>query len=770
LEVLIALVIIALAVGPVFGALLESIAGSAEQRGLAVVNTLLQSFAETAKSGIELSPPAGHGSLTGDTATSSILFAAGTTFVGDGINGAGISATTTIAAEDPTTHTATLSKTVTAEPTETLSIVPFRRCAQSYGILSLPSKLAGPVGSTVTVFGTGFGHTATLQTFSVTVGTQPVLRTTTPAHVWADQSQPKSDAHGNIAITFRVPSGLTPTPTPRTISLSGPSRAGTLMSVASLPGEGFTVTGGTATTGRSPDAGYTLGIVGITYWNPTTDTFEPTCTENGQTGRSGIQMITLGAAPPGGGSVRMSFVLRDSGYFATLIPTPTVVVTGKSAPRPYTRSTIEYLVFTAVVTPPSTNPAPTGTVTWKLTFPTSPTVTHSCPTESQITSERTLVATCKLPLTISSQFGSYTADATYSGDAYNQASSGSGTAVVYSPDGSGTMTVAPTAVLASSVNSLTFTYSPTPGGTGNGQVDVAIPTGWSIPGSTTTVTASGGTGVDQVTITGRRIEVSGVTLTAGQELTIIVKNLTAPSALGRNTFTAFEFSTAGATLTGLHNGSPVVVVTAADTVTTGAGATSGKTIVTPSFSMTAGASYLVYAFSSLSGSGDGASLSFSGFGSAPSPAKIGTQQFNATSDHAWLWYVKGTGGSGTVTVTLHNTIHDAYLEVVRLVGNGTPPYVTASKGFHVATTTGTTALATLARAPSSATDPEVIFLSAEGSLGTTPPSLPGFRTTANGFGHSTNGSYTVYTGLATRSESISIPPNWWGTMALEIHG
>ena len=94
IEVLIAVVIIALAAGPLIGALLESIAASAEHRGLATTGTLLESFAETAVSEIQTSP----------------------------LSGTAYQATTT----------------------------------PSYRLLSNPSKTSGPPGTTVTVFVTGF--------------------------------------------------------------------------------------------------------------------------------------------------------------------------------------------------------------------------------------------------------------------------------------------------------------------------------------------------------------------------------------------------------------------------------------------------------------------------------------------------------------------------------------------------------------------------------------------------------------------------------------
>ena len=94
IEVLFAVVIIALAAGPLIGALLESIAASAEHRGLATTGTLLESFAETAVSEIQTSPLPG----TGYQASA----------------------------------------------------------APSYRLLGNPSKMSGPVGTVVTVFVTGF--------------------------------------------------------------------------------------------------------------------------------------------------------------------------------------------------------------------------------------------------------------------------------------------------------------------------------------------------------------------------------------------------------------------------------------------------------------------------------------------------------------------------------------------------------------------------------------------------------------------------------------
>ena len=108
IEVLLAVVIIALAAVPLIGALLESIAASAEHRGIATTGTLLESFAETAVSEIETSPLPG---------------------------------TAYIASASP-----------------------------SYRLLSNPSKTSGPAGTTVTVFVTGFPTGLKPSAFTVKVG------------------------------------------------------------------------------------------------------------------------------------------------------------------------------------------------------------------------------------------------------------------------------------------------------------------------------------------------------------------------------------------------------------------------------------------------------------------------------------------------------------------------------------------------------------------------------------------------------------------------
>jgi type II secretory pathway pseudopilin PulG len=171
IEVLLAIVIIALAAGPLIGALLESIAASAEHRGLATTGTLLESFAETAVSEIQTSP----------------------------LPGTAYQATT-----DP-----------------------------SYRLLSNPSKGTAPAGTTVTVFVTGFPSASSFTvhvgptparvdatktygngdariTFTITPKMTP---STTPYPITVTATTGSVKSIGGTGIKVTVPAGTTPVET-----------------------------------------------------------------------------------------------------------------------------------------------------------------------------------------------------------------------------------------------------------------------------------------------------------------------------------------------------------------------------------------------------------------------------------------------------------------------------------------------------------------------------------------------------------------------------
>ena len=224
---------------------------------------------------------------------------------------------------------------------------------------------------------------------------------------------------------------------------------------------------------------------------------------------------------------------------------------------------------TALATSPVVTVAATGLEPQAITFTsTNPSpVTLGAPTYTP-----TATASSGLPVTItldSSSSGctlsggvvSFVAAGTCVIDA-NQAGNGTYAAApqlqqsITINSGAQTMTVSPSTLSAGSKgNTLTFTYTAATGGISSGVVEVAVPTGWPDAPSLTSskagyVTSTCGT----VSLVGRTIKTTGVTLAAGQTCTIIYGSkagggpgAVAPTATGASTFTASEASTSSGT-------------------------------------------------------------------------------------------------------------------------------------------------------------------------------------------------------------------------------
>ena len=134
-------------------------------------------------------------------------------------------------------------------------------------------------------------------------------------------------------------------------------------------------------------------------------------------------------------------------------------------------------------------------------------------------------------------------------------------------DGSGTMTVAPSSVTPSSTgNTLTFTYTAAPGGTNDGEIDVAVPSGWSAPSTTSSDAGYSTSTCGTVAVSSSTIEVTGVSVSGEGTCTITYGSkassgpgATAPSTSGIDTFNTTEMSTSTGTLTALA-ASPAVTV------------------------------------------------------------------------------------------------------------------------------------------------------------------------------------------------------------------
>jgi hypothetical protein len=151
------------------------------------------------------------------------------------------------------------------------------------------------------------------------------------------------------------------------------------------------------------------------------------------------------------------------------------------------------------------------------------------------------------------------------------------TGATLSSDGSGTLATPTKNALASSTgHTIVFTYIAATGGMSNGEVDIAVPTGWTAPVSTNAIgctTANNGT----MTFSGQTIKVSALTLAGGGTLTVTYgatsggsctasDGATSTSSLGAQTWQGQEKSTSGGTLTNISP-SPSITVDAAPTIT-----------------------------------------------------------------------------------------------------------------------------------------------------------------------------------------------------------
>ena len=130
-------------------------------------------------------------------------------------------------------------------------------------------------------------------------------------------------------------------------------------------------------------------------------------------------------------------------------------------------------------------------------------------------------------------------------------------------DGTGTMGVAPTTVLAGTANTETFTYTAPTGGMTNGAVTIDVPAGWTAPqlaagaGQVTTSTGS-------ISVAGQTITVDSLNRNAGQTVTITYAGGIATTTTGAANWTSKQKSTAGGTLTNIAAQPSVTVNNAAD--------------------------------------------------------------------------------------------------------------------------------------------------------------------------------------------------------------
>jgi hypothetical protein len=194
---------------------------------------------------------------------------------------------------------------------------------------------------------------------------------------------------------------------------------------------------------------------------------------------------------------------------------------------------------------------------------------------------------------------------------------------------------------------------------------------------------------------------------------------------------------------------------------------SNTTIASPSFTLKANTTYLVFAFTS-SASGDGATPS-STFTGSPTfhPIGAGSQVFN-TKNYDFAWWLNGgaSDSTGGLTITFAKPSGQSYLEVVELNGNNvTNPIVQSAYAEGNNTNPYT---ANLPAAPA-AGDNEVAFLTTQEDLGGTAPLATPAMTNLS-YDHAGPGSQGIYASDTT-TQSLSFAGNnkHWGTVAVEIN-
>jgi uncharacterized repeat protein (TIGR02059 family) len=138
-------------------------------------------------------------------------------------------------------------------------------------------------------------------------------------------------------------------------------------------------------------------------------------------------------------------------------------------------------------------------------------------------------------------------------------------------DGSGTVSISTSPVLAGTTQTETLTYTAPTGGMTNGALTIDVPAGWTAPqtgAGAGQVTSS----VGSVSVAGQTITINSLSRNAGQTVVVTYANGVAATTTGSANWTTKQKSTAGGTLTNLGAQPSVTVDNAADgtgTLTTG---------------------------------------------------------------------------------------------------------------------------------------------------------------------------------------------------------
>ena len=535
---------------------------------------------------------------------------------------------------------------------------------------------------------------------------------------------------------------------------------------------GFT----TSTCGTVAVAGQTIQVTGVNR------TAAQTCNVVYGSGAPG-------ATAPSNGGVNTFTTTEKSSGAGTLqpIPTsPTVAVvaadgTGTMTVSPTTvipGSTGNFITFTYTA-------AAGGVTNGEITVVvpagwTPPSVTGSDPSGTQSTCGTVGVAGQMIDITAVNVAGGATCDIRYGLSGFNagvtaqaaagtavfpvqQKSVGAGslTDVLPSPqltvgaDGTGTATIAPLTVSASSTaNTLTVTYtaSPTAGGLSNGQINVAVPAGWSAPSTTGTDPGFTSSTCGTVGAAAQTIQVSAITLAAGASCDIVYgattssgPGATAQAATGPVTFTIQEKSTSGGTLTPIGV-SPSVTVYAAD-------GTGTLTVAPTTVGNGSGGNTLVFTYTAGPGGTSGGQIAVDVPAGWTAPSTTGSN----------AGFTQSTCGSVSVaatTIQVNNVNLAAAATCTITYGSTT----SGGAGADAPASPGTSTFTTQEKSTASgsltnlASSPQVSIPSADGSgTLTVAPTTVANGSTANTFVF----TYTAATGGTSDGQiTVEVPAGW----------
>ena len=324
---------------------------------------------------------------------------------------------------------------------------------------------------------------------------------------------------------------------------------------------------------------------------------------------------------------------------------------------------------------------------------------------------------------------------------------------VYAADGSGTIAASISAVSASQTGrTVTFTYTAPAGGSSNGSLTVAVPSGWSAPSTTSSAAGYSTSSAGTLTVSGSTITVSSLTLAAGNTLTVSYGNTgsggpgaTATSSTGAQTWTTQEKSTSSGSLTSISS-SPSITVYAADGSGTLAADTSSVAIGSTGNTIT-------FTYTAPAGGISGGSVTVAVPSGWSAPSTTGSAAGYSTSSAGTLTASGSTITVSSLTLAAGNTVTIVYGSKA---SGGPGATATSAAGAQTwqaqAKSTSASSLTNLGSSPS------ITVLSSDGSGTLTSPT--GALNTSS-TGNTITFTYTAAAGgLANGSVTLAVPSGW----------